>query len=121
MPSPEDYDVVDPAVLWAKSTTDRYGNVVFSSPVQIDVYWNQRRTMMRAPDGSKVAVDAQVAVDREVEVGSKMWLGELADWYGTGSGGQDDEVMEVVAYTDSADLKQIDTRRVVGLARFKDG
>jgi hypothetical protein len=121
MPSPEYYDLVEPALLWAKTSSDRYGDPVTSEPVELLVSWGQRRAIMRRPDGSKVAVDAQVAVDREVEVGSKMWLGALSDWLGTGSAGIDDEVMLVVAYEATDDLKSRDTRYVVGLARYKDG
>lgn len=122
MPLPlETMDRTQKAVLWAKSTTvDDYGQPTVSSPVEITVRWNTQQADALDSQGRPITLDASVVVDREIEIGSQMWEGELADWLGTGSGGTDSEVMEVVTYSEAKDLKGRYTRREVGLKRFRD-
>jgi len=50
-----------------------------------------------------------------------MWLGELADWYGSGSGTNDDEVMWVVRQINVPDIKNRVARREVWLSKAQDG
>ncbi len=49
-----------------------------------------------------------------------MWLGELADWYGTGSVDTDDELMEVKTFSQTPDLKARVVYRTVGLMRLHE-
>jgi hypothetical protein len=120
MPPLETDDLVHKAVLWGRAGTDRYGRPKVGAPEELDVRWNWRRTEATDQAGNEVALDADVAVDRRIAPGSKMWRGELADWYGTGSAGDDSELMEVVTYQEVDDVKGRETRRTVGLKRYED-
>lgn len=108
------------AVLWPWSGYDSYAEPLRGEPVEIDVRWLNKSREVPGPQGSPITVDATAVVDREIVVGSLMWLGELADWYGTGSAGDDTALMEVVAYGEVPDLKGRDIRRTVGLVYFRD-
>lgn len=123
MPSIEVIHLHQKAVLWsATEVFNDYGEMQVGLPVEISVRWITGRAEGRDPKGFKVALDARVITNRRVDIGSQMWLGELADWYGTGSGsaGDDDELMEVVTYNETPDLKNRHFRREVGLKRFRD-
>lgn len=121
MPAPETSDLIDRALLWTARHVDAYGNPrVDTPPEEVDVRWNQRRTMGADASGNPVALDAMVAVDQEIPVGSVMWLGSLADWLGTGSGGPEDELHEVMTYNESWDLRGRECRRELGLRRKGD-
>lgn len=121
MPPIETADLHQAAVLWEQSGTDRYGaTTVSDTPVEIPTRWEYKREEVRAADGSTILIDAVVVVDRSVPVGSNLWLGELADWYGTGSAGDDTEVMEVITSSAIPDIKNRNMRRVLKLRRLKD-
>lgn len=118
MPAQEQAFLPHKAVLWAWFSTDQFGQpVVSSTPVEIDVRWTTKRTTAYAPDGSPVTLDATAVVDRFVAIGSEMWLGELASWYGTGSAGDDSEVCVVRTYSETADLKGREVTYTVGLMK----
>lgn len=108
------------AVLWSKSGTDRYGDPLRGSPSEISVRWVVTHRQASDPQGNPITIDAQVSTSQDIVVGSVMWLGELADWYGSGSGGVDDEVMEVVTRNRVPDLKGRVTRYEYGLAKYRD-
>ncbi len=120
MPPLETDDLFEPAVYMAKSGVGRYGQVVRSAPVQIQVRWEWERRELTQADGTVVVTDAWAAVDREMQSGDTLWLGELLNWLGTGSGLEEDtnEVCEVVYYAEIPDLKNRHRRREVGLRRY---
>jgi hypothetical protein len=120
MPTIEASDRLQTAVLWVKTGVDRYGAPVVASPVEIRVRWNTRRSQGLDALGNPVALDAQAVVDRVISIDSQMWLGTLSHWYGTGSAGQDDEVMFVRTFDRVLDVKGRVARMQVGLSRFKD-
>lgn len=108
------------AVLWPKDGYDGHGEPTVGEPVELRVRWNNKQRLAYDAQGNPVAVDAVVIVDQEIEVGSSMWEGQLADWYGTGSAGDDSGVMEVVTYNETPDIKNRFKRRTVGLTFYKD-
>jgi hypothetical protein len=123
VPPVEESDLDFDAVLWPLEGTDRYGEPLHGAPVQLAVRWRTRRTEMRDPQGNVVAVDVTAAVDRVIAPGGQMALGTLADWApvetGTGTAAVG-EVLEVVAFSETWDVRAVDVRRTVGLARFRD-
>ena len=119
MPPQEESHRLQKAVLWAKAGTDDYGQHTVGDPVEIDVRWNARRRETADPKGNPLVLDADAVVDRVIAVGSRMWLGELADWLGTGSGADDEEIMEVMTYSETPDVKNRFSTRTVGLAHFR--
>lgn len=112
------------AVYWAPPQgdvkVDDYGETKVDDPVEIKVQWVTNRRQIEAVFSKTVGIDAMAVVDRDIPIDSKMWLGELADWTGTGSGGQDDEVMYVKAFSSQKDIKGRVTRRTVALSKSKD-
>lgn len=122
MPAPETANRNQKAVLWPLSSVDAYGRPVVGSPVEVDVFWQYKRSVVWDANGNKVAIAAEAKVDREIAIGSEMWLGELADWYGTGTGsaGVDDEVLIVASYESVPDLKAREFERWVGLKFSRD-
>jgi hypothetical protein len=117
----EQDDLFQTALLWVKTGRDRQGQpVVTNTPVEIPCRWLWQRSETVDVDGSVIALDAMVVVDREVTVGSQMWDGTLSDWLGTGSTGNDDEVMRVATFKKTPDIDAIEFRYKVGLKRFRD-
>lgn len=129
MPHPETAYRTQKALLWPASGFDAYGQPKVGEPVELLVRWNAKRREATDPQGNSIMLDATVVVDREVAVGGTMWLAAdqspgsgtaLSQWYGTGSGDVDDEVMRVAIYSETPDLKGRVARRTVGLQRFRD-
>ena len=108
------------ATLWAKVGVDAYNEPTVSAPVVIKVRWVWVKKQVTDAEGNKRAIDATAVVNRDIATGSIMWLGELDDWVGTGSGGNDDELMEVVSYDETEDIKARNKRRTVTLAFYRD-
>lgn len=120
MPPLESLGRTQKAVLMSASGADAYGEPLRGTPVEIMVRWNTKRTQMLTSKGEVVALDATAVVGQRIEIGSQMWLGALVDWYGTGSGQTDDELMEVKTYSETPDLKGRNSLKTVGLMRFRN-
>lgn len=120
MPAFETMDLEQVAVLWGKSGTDDYGQPTTATAIEIPVRWLTKRDEVVDAQGNTIALDATVVVERQIAVGSLMALGNLSYWVGTGSAGDESEVMEVVTYEETPDLKGREIRRSVGLKRFRD-
>lgn len=115
MPAHETAWRTQTAVLWEPSGTDGYGQATFASPVEVDVRWKYANTEMVGADGKPVAIDATVVVAQEVPVNSRMWLGSLSEWLGTGSGDSAEPLMRVLTYRYTPDIKGRNFRRTLGL------
>ncbi len=109
------------AVLWEFQSYGPDGQPrVSSTPVELEVKWNDVRNQRLDKDGNTVGLDATVVVDRFIPIGSAIWLGELADWYGTGSNVVlNPDIMEVKTYNAGQDMKGRDTYYTIGLMRSK--
>jgi hypothetical protein len=123
MPAPETNARHQKAVLWPfTGTYDDYGQPVVGEPEEVVVRWNTGRAEALDPLGNTIALDAEVVVNQRVEVGGNMALGELSAWeeVGTGDTGSIGELMQVLTYNETPDLKGRAVRRTVGLKRFRD-
>lgn len=121
MPEPiETEGRTETAVLWAATGFDRQGEVTVGSPVEICVRWEQVRMVVQDPIQDTVVIEAMVKVDRVIKERSRMWLGELDDWYGSGSSGQDNGLMEVVGINYIRDAKGRVVAREAMLKRFRN-
>lgn len=89
MPPLETADRHQTAQYWARIGVDRNGRVlVADEPVELQVRWvNKRREALNAKN-ERIAVDVTIVTDRELEIGSILWLGEQDD-FGTGTGTDD--------------------------------
>ncbi len=121
MPPIETFERHQKAVLWRMTGYDRYGQPqVSATPEELTVRWEWKHREEKTTDRYEVDIDAIAVVDQVIEEGSNMWLGALTDWYGTGSGGEDSEVLQVKYYDEVPDIKDRYIRRTVGLAFFRD-
>jgi hypothetical protein len=128
MPPLEVSDLNQQAILWPFTGYDRYSQPVLGTPVLIPVRWITKRRRVLDAKGNTIDLDAEAVVDRQIDIGSVMWLATgdaLADWFGvlsywagTGSGLTDDERCEVKIYSEASDVKGRFVRRTVGLVRF---
>ncbi len=117
-PLEEDYLFQD-AVVWRRTGTDPYGEPLVADPEEIIVRWEEGTGEVRTAAGQTVTFDTKAWVEEDIPIGSTMWEGKLVDWYGTGSGGTDSELMQVVKMTRIPDDKGRNTRRCAHLKRFR--
>jgi hypothetical protein len=116
MPPLEETDRLQYAVLWEFAGNDDYGQPsVVTQGIELEVRWKFKRGSSVDAKGLPVAYDAVVIVDREIAVGSNMWLGRLADW----DDALKDEVMYVIEYNSTPDLRNINERRSVKLSWYR--
>lgn len=115
------------ALLFPFENWDEYTEPVVGDPVEITVRWENKETELRDRNGNVFSVDAVVHVNQDVTENSQMWLAPdnsysaLEQWRGTGSGANDGaDVMEVVVFNKTPDIRNRVFRRTVGLKRFKD-
>lgn len=111
------------AVVFPKALADDYGEERTGTPFEVRVRWVHHRRKSMDAQGNTVMLDATVVADRVIDPGSKMWLGELADWYGTGSGSGDPdldtELMEVMSADVTSDVKNRNKRYTMGLRKYR--
>lgn len=105
------------AVLFAVTGFDRYGEGVFAAPVEIDVRWNDRSREALSPQGRTRVFDAEAVLDRDVVEGSLLWLGRLKDFVGTNN----DDIMQVIKFDATPDIKGRAVFRLAKLMRYKGG
>lgn len=113
------------ALLWTRTGTDSYGQpTTVTDPVELSprtrtgVRWNVKRSEILDAQGNSVSLDAQAMVDREIEIGSYMWLGTLNDWIDSGSDSSDQEIHEVKVCDVMRDIKGRAIAHTVGLMRL---
>lgn len=101
------------AVLWAFSSFDASGGIQVSSPVEINVRWEEVKSQSTGaetvPEGSTISV----YVDRVITNGSVMRLGKLRQLPSPV-----DKVMEVVNFDEVPDLKARKFQRTVSLRKY---
>lgn len=124
MPSQERAFLPQRAVLWLSGNTfDQFGQPVVAPPVEIAVRWNDKQGEALDATGNTITLDATAVVDRRITIGSRLWLGTLAQWNGTGPGsGQEipNRLIEVKTYSETPDIKGRNSFKTVGLLRFRD-
>ena len=125
MPPLEEVDCWDTAILWAFAGYDLQGQPKYADPVELNpddgngVRWLNKFSWVKDQHGNNIAVDATAVVCQDIDVHSKMWLGRLDDWIGTGSGDtMDQNLMVVVGFDATPDTSRRFFRRIVGLMRF---
>jgi len=101
--------------------TNIEGEVVVGPPYQIQCRWIWKRSQAMDSQGNVQAIDVTVITAQEVFVGSKLLLGVLEDWVGTGTGTDEDgmEMMEVVSYDETPDEKRQCVRRQLACKKFR--
>lgn len=108
------------AVYWPIVGRDRTNEPLIGDPVQINVRWEARHKEVLRPDGTRLLIAATVWADRSIPIGSQIWLGEVADWSGTGIEGGDEEIMYVATRSMIPDERGVETEWKYDLTRFRD-
>lgn len=93
---------------WARSASDEYGGSLFNPPKVIGARWEDKNVIYRNREGNEATSNAIVYVDRDVEVGDYLALGEsesndphLVDAY------------EIMKYSKSPDIRNLTSSRKV--------
>jgi hypothetical protein len=120
MPSPARAWRRHTAVLWPYAGIDDYNEPLRGEPVEKRVRWVAGTRQVSSPAGTPISIDVTVVADEEFAVGGTMALGTLSSWLGTDSAAEDNEIMEIVSYNPSYDLKGRVTRHEHGLTFFRD-
>jgi hypothetical protein len=122
MPAFETRDLYQKAVLWqASGSRDRYTRVKVTAPVQIDVRWNDKQSLVMDKDGNTVAVDATAIVYVNVSIDSILWLipdldtFELDPTFQPTSG-----LMQVKVDNSTPDIKNRGRRQDLGMIRYSE-
>lgn len=119
MPAPEVAHLNQWSILWSPGAADRYGLPTRGEPEEIRVRWMAGQRVADGPDGGTIVLDALADVDRVIAQDSLMWLGTIEEWNEAGSGPGDSELMRVVRYRATPDVKGRAMRRTVDLQRFR--
>ena len=112
------------AVLWPRllvnglPASDDYGQPRVGAAQEIGVRWKDVHKEALDPKGNTITIDAEVAYAGDLTIGSVMWKGKLADL----SPGQvpANNVMQVVVFNWTPDVKGRNIRQTYGLMRLKD-
>lgn len=112
--------------MWlATGTFDEYGQPkVTAPPIEIDVRWERCYEEVKDARGNTILIEGWLLVDRVLPVHSIVWLGTLDDWYGengSGSAGDDTELLKVATYEEIPDAKGRKYERTAKLQRWRDG
>lgn len=111
MPALETSDLTEFAVLWAgDGTYDAEGEPQVGEPVQVPVRWNPTGGKTQDVSGNILTYDASIAVDRQLKIGDRIWLGTLQEFNGTGSAGEASQIMRVLTTSTAKDVKGEATR-----------
>jgi hypothetical protein len=107
-----------PAVIWPVIGYNQYGEPMLGGPSQIQVRWDDDRHEVMDPKGNVITLEASVILPQRVLIGSLMWRGLLSSWYGTGSALPENDVMQIIMYDETPDLKGRCFRREAHLMRY---
>lgn len=127
MPAVETMDRWQKAVLWP-AVLDQAGRVLFSrhgeplvstTPVEVYTRWENCLKQILLPNGNVVQITATVVVNRDVDIGSRMWLGGLDDLPGTAFL-PETGVNYVYGFDSTPDIKNRFQRKTLLLTRDKD-
>ena len=108
-------DYPEKACLYAYSDRDDNGQLIVDAAVEIDCRWEFVQREILISPGVRSRVDAQVAVDQEIALGSILWRGSLDDLPTTPT-----DLYEVVGRKEAKDMRGVETRRELLLMRYGD-
>ena len=115
MPSQETTSRHQKAVYWEANGFDDNGEPKVDAAVDLVVRWEQKRGEALNAQGNTIASDATVVVNRDIVVGSIMWLGILDD-----VASPPVDLWQVIDFSRIPDVKGRVDRRVVLLMRYSN-
>lgn len=121
MPPPEEAFQYEKAILWRKTSQDRYNETLIGDPEELDVRWDWTRRLVRTATVDQQPIDAIAEVKERIPVGSLMVLGTLEDVQaGTGDDDFPSERLEVITCDEVKDVKCNVVAYSVTLAWYKE-
>lgn len=122
MPPLEEDDLCDYACLWPATGFGPDGQpTVSQTHTVVPVRWVTSRRQSISLQGQPIAVDAQVATNLPVPIGSRLYLIPDEGLVGTGTFESDDDALyEVVSFKDAKDIKGVFVRRELSCMRSTD-
>lgn len=121
MPQPETHGVGGYAVLWDAIGFDQNGEVVVGTEREIKVSVVKTMKESKSPFSSTARTMTTLQVNESISLGSKIWLGQLDEWYGTGTGSGEsvaiNQVLIVIGARTKPDIKGRMTRYEIDLGR----
>lgn len=67
------------AVYWGSPVKDKFGQLTFADPVEVDCRWEDVNDLYIGQDGKQHVSSAKVYLDQDVQLEGFLFLGELAD------------------------------------------
>lgn len=119
MPSFETMDRHQTAILWEKTGLTHLNEIITAEPIEIKVRWINKPRQVPGPNGTPITVAATAVVARDISIGSLMYLGKIEAYYGVGSAGDTEQIMEVQAAPKTTSIDNRHIRRTVGLNYYK--
>lgn len=116
MPSLEVEGLRQKAVLWPLAAYDKHGDQKVNSPVEIDARWESGLREQINDNDRPIAINATIMVDRDIAIGSLLWLGELDELPDSGS---PTGLVEVVNFDKIPDTKARKFQRTVTVKKWK--
>ena len=100
------------AVWWSKSNVDDYGRPTWNTPVEIDCRWEDAAQEFVKEDGEVNFSRSIVYVDRDMEVGDVLLLGELDSGVDEADPKNNNGAWEVSRFEKTPNLKATEFLRV---------
>lgn len=66
------------AIYWAPESVGPGGQAIYAEPTQIKCRWEEKSEEFLDLAGNRLVSRAQVFVDRDVELGGVLWLGDFS-------------------------------------------
>lgn len=127
MPTNEKRNRLQYAVYWPVVGVNEFGKLTVGDPIELRVRWeNLIRDASRDTNTKnypRVEIhdyDAKAIVDRDLDEQGRLWLGKLSEWYGTGSGAYEEDVMEIAQFSKIPNTKNRGIRRIAHLRFYKN-
>lgn len=93
------------AVLWVAEAPDDFGKPTYATPVAIDCRWTVKNVEFIGANNERELSRAVVVVDRDITLGSMLFLGAIADLTDENNPIENDGAWEVRQFGSTPDLK----------------
>ncbi len=120
MPSQESSHRFEKAVLFPRTGVDGYGKYVVGDAEEIQVRWTVTPSERVDKETNATVISGKCRVNRDVLVGSRIFQGTMDEWLGTGTGANDNMLMDVTVSEKTPDLKARFHSRVLTVMRHMD-
>jgi len=101
--------------LWDGTSVDDYGKAKPAVAIEISVRWEEVNKEVTDSEGLTIGIASQVVVDRDIPIGSLLWLGAIAD-----IASPPVNIRQVVMVNKAQNFNGREIRRTVLLKKYSD-